>query len=212
MPVTSAGAPPDPLAPPPRMPIPVTLVTGFAGPGKALLIDHWLLGRPPDEPWALVLNESMLPARPSLQRLDLHGACVCCAALPVLRARLPALLRGRPRRLVIELGETGDPAAVRALLAAPDWRPWLQPPRVVAVIGAGRVEPYLDDPAVAPSARLYASLHLRPACAVQWLPDEAPTEALRQQIRAGTDRPDALLDSGPDRPWIELVELERCGA
>ncbi len=192
-------------------PIPVTLVTGFSGPGKALLIDHWLLGRPPEEPWALVLNESVLPARPSLQRLDLRGACVCCAALPVLRARLPALLRGRPRRLLIELGETGDPAAVEALLAARDWRPWLQPPRVVAVIGAERFAPYLDDPAVAQSVRLYASLHLRPASAVQWLPAEAPAAVL-QRIRSGTDRPGTLLDSGPGRPWIELAELERTGS
>ncbi|HMN84135.1 MAG TPA: GTP-binding protein [Burkholderiaceae bacterium] len=189
--------------------IPVTLVTGFAGPGKALLIDHWLQGRAPGERWALVLNESMLPARPALQRLDLRGACVCCAALPVLRARLPALLRDRPRRLVIELGETGDPAAVEALLRAPDWRPWLRPPGVVAVIGAERYGPYLDDPAAAPSVRLYASLHLRPAGAVQWQPADGASDEVRQRIRSRADRPDALLVSGPDRPWIELADLER---
>jgi hypothetical protein len=193
----------------PRQPIPVTLVTGFAGPGKALLIDHWLLGRAADEPWALVLNESTVPARPRVQRLDLRGACVCCAALPVLRARLPALLRGRPGRLVIELGETADPAAVAALLAAPGWRPWLQPPRVVAVIGADRLGPYLDDPSLAPSIRLYADLHLRQANAVQWLPADGTTGEALARIRSRAGRPHALLSSGPGRPWIEPTELER---
>jgi G3E family GTPase len=142
-------------------PIDTLLVTGFLGAGKTTLLSGWLAERPPQERWAVLVNESgalgidraLLGGDGPDARVavaEIAGGCACCAARIAFGATLTRLLRRGPwDRLIVETTGLGHPAELvdqlRAMSAAaigPAGRLRLRPP--VAVVDASRAGLYAD--------------------------------------------------------------------
>lgn len=131
--------------------IKTNLVTGFLGVGKTTTIRHLLSSRPPQEPWAVLVNEfgavgidgRVIEAQPGLTVRELPGGCLCCTTGVPLQVALVQLLRlARPRRLLIEPTGLGHPARVLALLKGEHFRKVLDLRATVCLIDPRR----LDDP------------------------------------------------------------------
>ncbi len=112
---------------PPR--IPVNLITGFLGVGKATALMKLLADKPAAEYWAIVVNEfgevgidgtTLSTAGEGLQVAEVPGGCVCCTTSPMLRTALNRLVKDRrPDRLLIEPSGLGHPAGIVDLLRDP---------------------------------------------------------------------------------------------
>lgn len=190
--------------------VPVTLVAGLRGAGKSSLIARWLAARPPGHRWALLLNEhGRVDPRefdaPDWRVLDLAGGCACCAALPVLRARLPGLLREGPwQRIWIEVDGGGHVAPLIDELRRAPWSTHLRVDTVEAVVDGSRPAWYraaASEPGAA-RARL-----LEPADRI-WL--NRATEALPggEAVAQGSIPADdgAPRQRGlPSENWRELI-------
>ncbi len=145
-------------------PVPTTLVIGLAGAGKSAFIRSRLAARPAGESWLWLNNDLPLgppsdppdPATdPLIEIADLTVGCACCAALPVLRTRLPRWLAQRPRhRLLVEMAAAGDPAAMIDALRLPELARWLNLEQAVLVADARQIAGCLDPAAVSASALL----------------------------------------------------------
>ena len=106
---------------------PATLVIGATGAGKTTYIAGMLRERPPNERWAVLVNDF---GRVSL--LDTPGVsqgavtvrevagCICCSAQVAMRTAIVALLRKeRPARLLIEASAAAHPHAIADVLLEP---------------------------------------------------------------------------------------------
>lgn len=101
---------------------------GFLGVGKTTALRSLLAHKPQDERWAILVNEfgeigvdaTFLDDATGGQAIavkQIPGGCMCCAAGPVTRVSLNALLRQeRPDRLLIEPSGLGHPADILHLL------------------------------------------------------------------------------------------------
>lgn len=106
---------------------PVNLITGAAGAGKSTAILRLLTKRPPDERWAVLINDfghSTLHATFGIAQgkvvvRDVAG-CICCTAQVVLRTAMVALLReAAPQRLLIEASAAARPATLLQVFREP---------------------------------------------------------------------------------------------
>ena len=142
-------------------PVDTLLVTGFLGAGKTTLLSGWLAERPPQERWAVLVNESgalgidraLLGGDGPDARVtvaEIAGGCACCAARIAFGATLTRLLRRGPwDRLIVETTGLGHPAelvdqlrAMSAAASGPAGRLRLRPP--IAVVDASRAALYAD--------------------------------------------------------------------
>jgi G3E family GTPase len=106
---------------------PINLITGFLGVGKTTAITHLLRTKPPQEYWAVLVNEfgqigidGALLAEQGGRVVEVPGGCICCTTSPMLRTSLTQLLRERrPDRLLLEPSGLGNPGAIRDLLRDP---------------------------------------------------------------------------------------------
>ncbi len=108
------------------------LITGFIGAGKTTAISSLLAARPPQEKWAVMLNEFgtaridpavLAAAGSNVIVKEEAGGCICCAAQVTLRVDLTRLLREtRPDRLLIEPISSGHLEGAIAILRAPEMR------------------------------------------------------------------------------------------
>lgn len=110
--------------------IPANLITGFLGVGKTTAILELLKHKPPDQRWAVLVNEfgevgidgAALEAG-SAQGVTIRevpGGCLCCAAQVTMRVALTRLLRdAHPSRLLIEPTGLGHLAGVIDTLREP---------------------------------------------------------------------------------------------
>lgn len=131
--------------------IPVHLITGFLGSGKSTLIRGLIEQKPPEETWAIVINEfgqigidqAMFAERDDLVVKGLPGGCLCCQLAFVMQASLVNLLhRHRPDRLIIEPSGLGHPAGLLDVLRGEAFQGVLEVRDIIAVLDPRR----LDDP------------------------------------------------------------------
>lgn len=110
--------------------VPTNIITGFLGAGKTTAINHLLAHKPPQEHWAVLVNEfgqigvdqSLIDSSDGVHIQEIPGGCLCCARGPQLRVALTRLLRSaRPDRLIIEPTGLGHPLGIVDLLAGPDF-------------------------------------------------------------------------------------------
>jgi G3E family GTPase len=105
--------------------IPVNIITGFLGSGKTSAVLNLLKQKPPEEHWAILVNEfGEIGVDRSLMQghavthdrvaiLEVPGGCMCCAAgLPMQMALSQLLFFGKPDRLLIEPTGLGHPVEV----------------------------------------------------------------------------------------------------
>ncbi|WP_137938804.1 GTP-binding protein [Chitinivorax sp. B] len=122
--------------------IPVNLITGFLGSGKTTLIRHLLHQCPPDEHWAVLVNEfgkigidGALLAQPGISIKQVPGGCICCVSSPMFRTGLNNLIRqAKPDRILIEPSGLAHPAAIQTMLQDASYRQTLQLGATLALI------------------------------------------------------------------------------
>ncbi len=128
------------------------VITGFLGAGKSTAILHLLKHKPPDERWAVLVNEfgevgidgSLLQGREGEEQgvfvREVPGGCMCCAAgLPMQVALTTLLSRGRPDRLLIEPTGLGHPEEVLELLGSKYYRNALDLRATITLVDARKV-------------------------------------------------------------------------
>jgi len=110
--------------------------------GKTTALLDLFAQRPPDEKWAVLVNEfgqvgidgPVLDAG-GLQVKEVAGGCICCTAGLELRVGLVRLLREvRPDRLLIEPSGVARPATVVDVLRAPGLREAIAPRAVSTLV------------------------------------------------------------------------------
>lgn len=124
--------------------IPTNLFTGFLGTGKTTSILHLLSVKPPQEQWAVLVNEfgdvgidqalieSGSPDDLPIQ--EVGGGCFCCATAMNLPVVLHLLLTGRKvDRLLVETSGLGHPAGILDLLRR-DHADRLEPAATIGMI------------------------------------------------------------------------------
>jgi G3E family GTPase len=93
--------------------VPVNIISGPLGVGKTTAINHLLALRPPEEKWAVLVNEYgqigvdaalmvSTPLGPGVEVREVAGGCICCSAGVMFHVSLVLLLGTRPDRLLIE--------------------------------------------------------------------------------------------------------------
>ena len=136
---------------PPSTPdrIPVNIITGFLGSGKTSAVLNLLKQKPPEEHWAILVNEfgeigvdqSLMQGHPVTHHgvaiLEVPGGCMCCAAgLPMQMALSQLLFLGTPDRLLIEPTGLGHPVEVLQTLYSEAYRESLEVQSTVTLIDA----------------------------------------------------------------------------
>tara|TARA_R110001606_G_scaffold169507_4_gene314608 strand:- start:363 stop:1385 length:1023 start_codon:yes stop_codon:yes gene_type:complete len=100
--------------------IKVTLVTGFLGAGKTTLIRHLLKQAPPNERWAVLVNEfgeigldGAFYSNLGVAITEVPGGCVCCTTSAAFQQGLNQLIRQyNPDRIFIEPSGLGHPKQI----------------------------------------------------------------------------------------------------
>jgi G3E family GTPase len=136
--------------------IPTHVIAGPLGAGKTSLIKHLLTQKPPDERWAILINEFgqigldaalLTTAADGIALGEVAGGCLCCVNGAPFQIGLGRLLRkARPDRLFIEPSGLGHPVQLMAQLRDAPWSGVLalQPSVIVldaVALAAGRPLP-----------------------------------------------------------------------
>ncbi|MFG0410838.1 CobW family GTP-binding protein [Pseudomonas sp. FYR_11] len=129
--------------------IPTHVIAGPLGAGKTTLIRHLLAQRPPNERWAVLINEfGLVGLDAALLSQDedgvaigeVAGGCLCCVNGMPFQVGLGRLLRkSRPDRLFIEPSGLGHPLQLQAQLQAAPWAGVLTIQPLVMVVDAQAV-------------------------------------------------------------------------
>ena len=141
--------------------IPVNIITGVLGVGKTTAIRHLLSQRPPNEKWAIVVNEfgalgidgAVLDTAAGIADADaagtsttgggdggvvvreVAGGCLCCAvAAPFTVAVTQLLRRAKPDRLLIEPSGMGHPGGLFDALSGEFLRGVLELKATIALV------------------------------------------------------------------------------
>ncbi|MFK0085801.1 CobW family GTP-binding protein [Pseudomonas sp. NPDC090755] len=137
--------------------IPTHVIAGPLGAGKTSLIRHLLTQRPPDERWAVLINEfGQIGLDAALLSTDdqgigmaeVAGGCVCCVNGAPFQVGLGRLLRKvRPHRLFIEPSGLGHPLQLLKQLQQAPWRGVLAVQPAVMVLDAAQLAAGIPLPA-----------------------------------------------------------------
>lgn len=191
--------------------VPTHLVAGPLGAGKTTVLRNLLLQRPPDERWAVLVNEFgqvgidaalLEDSGAGVQLAEIPGGCLCCVNGAPFQVGLGRLLRKtRPHRLFIEASGLGHPVALMQQLAAPPWQGVLALQSLLMVLDAPRLaagETLADAQRDAVSKAGLVVLNKS-----EYL-DEATCRALMETLEPGTSlctvRGGVLLGQLPNSP------------
>jgi G3E family GTPase len=132
--------------------VPTNIITGFLGVGKTSAILHLLKHKPPNERWAVLVNEfgeigvdgSLLQGQYTEERgvfiREVPGGCMCCTAgLPMQIALSQLLFRARPDRLLIEPTGLGHPVEVLHTLLEEYYRDVLSIHKILTLVDARKL-------------------------------------------------------------------------
>ena len=148
--------------------IPVNIITGVLGVGKTTAIRHLLSQRPPNEKWAIVVNEfgalgidgAVLDTAAGTADADaagtsttgggdggvivreVAGGCLCCAVnAPFTVAVTQLLRRAKPDRLLVEPSGMGHPGGLFDALSGEFLRGVLELKATIALVDVAVVGP-----------------------------------------------------------------------
>ena len=129
--------------------VPTNIITGFLGVGKTSTILHLLSHKPPDERWAVLVNEfgeigvdgSLFQGRYSEEAgifiREVPGGCMCCSAGLSMQVALSLLIaRARPDRILIEPTGLGHPIEVLQVLSGEHYRTALSIEKTLTLVDA----------------------------------------------------------------------------
>lgn len=132
--------------------IPTNIITGFLGAGKTTAILHLLKNKPPQQRWAVLVNEfgevgidgSLLQAQQSEKQglfiREVPGGCMCCAAGVPMQIALNELLKqAKPDRLLIEPTGLGHPKEVLKTLSQAHYQGVLQLGSTLTLVDARHI-------------------------------------------------------------------------
>jgi G3E family GTPase len=131
--------------------VPTLVLVGERGAGKTTLIAQLLRERPPDERWAVLLNETGAAAMTPDEGIavsTVDQGCICCIGQIALRVGLASLLRSaQPARLFIELAAQTHLGRALKMLSDPWMAPVVAIQGIVGVVDAARFSPEHPDTA-----------------------------------------------------------------
>jgi len=193
--------------------IPVNLITGFLGVGKTTAVRHLLAMHPPDEKWAVLVNEfgevgvdGALLAEPGVVVQEVAGGCLCCVAAPAFTTGLNRVIRQhRPDRILIEPSGLGHPAQVLDTLSGPLYAGTLEVRATVCMMDARHLSSprhrehqnfqdqiHLSDVLVANKADLYTA------------DDSQAFENFAAQITPAKEKIACVEQGMIDTAWLDL--------
>ena len=135
-------------------PVPTNVITGFLGVGKTSAILNLLAQKPPEERWAVLVNEfgeigvdgSFLEGQTGADSgvfiREVPGGCMCCAAgLPMQIALNQLLARAKPKldRLLIEPTGLGHPKEVLETLTGTHYQGVLSLEKTLTLVDARKL-------------------------------------------------------------------------
>jgi G3E family GTPase len=143
-------------------PVPVWVVTGPLGCGKTTILARLLADKPPEERWAVLLNEftdagidALTVASAARGAYDVRlvpGGCLCCAGEADFRRTLQELLAPGatpPARILVEPSGIGHPAGIVEELLAHEAAGRLVLEGVLGLVDATTLQPDAAVPASA---------------------------------------------------------------
>ena len=132
--------------------VPTNIITGFLGVGKTTVIQKLLYQKPPEERWAILVNEfgevgidsnlfSIAEGQKSGVTISqVPGGCMCCTnGLPMQMALNLLLKESKPHRLLIEPTGLGHPKEVLAILSGEYYREVLNLQATLSLVDARKI-------------------------------------------------------------------------
>ena len=129
-------------------PVPTNIITGFLGAGKSTAIIHLLQNKPPQERWAVLVNEfgeigvdaDFIASQHQVQNVfvkEVAGGCMGCSANLAMHITLNQLIaEAKPHRLLIEPTGLGHPQEVISVLLEPHYQPVIELHKVITLVDA----------------------------------------------------------------------------
>ncbi|KAI8466289.1 MAG: CobW/HypB/UreG, nucleotide-binding domain-containing protein [Monoraphidium minutum] len=138
-----------------KLPVPVTIITGSLGAGKTTVMRHLVANKPPDEVWAIVVNEfgavgidgaaiqaAAPPGAGGAVVKQIAGGCMCCVSSGLLTAAVAQIVRQvKPDRLLLEPSGLGHPGGLVDVLQGEHLRSALLLNAIVCLVDLTSFDP-----------------------------------------------------------------------
>jgi G3E family GTPase len=197
--------------------IPVNLITGFLGVGKTTAVRHLLATHPPNEKWAVLVNEfgevgvdGALLAEQGVVVQEVAGGCLCCVAAPAFTTGLNRVIRQhRPERILIEPSGLGHPAQVLDTLSGPLYAGTLEVRATVCLMDAR----HLSSPRHREHQNFQDQIHLADLLVANkadlYTPDDTRAfELFAAGLQPAKQRIGRVEQGMIDRAWLDLGRSE----